>query len=547
MKQSILGICASLIQKEIEFYANFTSLEYDINDENTIRVAGTGIFRSIIYANEHYPYSAIEQAKQSHRLTFASGRNCSICRKCDTRHICTALCEMVLPLYIDNIYIGSISMLCYKPDLRKKMLEHPSHYQSLLTHLSQILISIAESVLAKDTLNITQNTLISIINNIKDGVLLLENKHLLQTNETMSGQLHHLGFSLSDQKNTWQILKDQNSSSISLHDKKHAVSLDGKYQFFGSKLFAGKRLEYVVTENSPLSGSQYFQDMSPESSMDYYKGNSEIVTCTKELAVKTARISRYFVIQGERGLGKERWARSLNNSSGHSNDDFMVFDCNAFSDFSFAEQIFNEEQGIFCNQNLTICLKEISRMPYWLQTKAAEQAMLMEKNNIRLIATSMEDLASLKDKNVFSKQLFNLFYPAIIHIPPIRDRGGDVDFYIQNYFDQYQKQNQKKVACSAKALSLLRSFSWPGNFKQMSRIINYLISINTKGVIEEEDILELPDFKNISDSYNLKEHEKELISQALNQFTGPYAKEVAAKALGIGKATLYRKIQEYHL
>ena len=81
----------------------------------------------------------------------------------------------------------------------------------------------------------------------------------------------------------------------------------------------------------------------------------------------------------------------------------------------------------------------------------------------------------------------------------------------------------------------------------MSRIINYLISINTKGVIEEEDILELPDFKNISDSYILKEHEKELISQALNQFTGPYAKEAAAKALGIGKATLYRKIQEYHL
>ena len=61
MKRSVLSACAAIVQKEIEFYAGFTCLEYDVNDENTMRVAGTGIFRSIIYANENQPYSAIEQ------------------------------------------------------------------------------------------------------------------------------------------------------------------------------------------------------------------------------------------------------------------------------------------------------------------------------------------------------------------------------------------------------------------------------------------------------------------------------------------------------
>ena len=70
MKRSVLSACAAIVQKEIEFYAGFTCLEYDVNDENTMRVAGTGIFRSIIYANENQPYSAIEQAKTDRKPVF---------------------------------------------------------------------------------------------------------------------------------------------------------------------------------------------------------------------------------------------------------------------------------------------------------------------------------------------------------------------------------------------------------------------------------------------------------------------------------------------
>ena len=89
MKRSVLSACAAIVQKEIEFYAGFTCLEYDVNDENTMRVAGTGIFRSIIYANENQPYSAIEQAKTDRKPVFVRNRNSSICRKCSTNRICT--------------------------------------------------------------------------------------------------------------------------------------------------------------------------------------------------------------------------------------------------------------------------------------------------------------------------------------------------------------------------------------------------------------------------------------------------------------------------
>ena len=116
----------------------------------------------------------------------------------------------------------------------------------------------------------------------------------------------------------------------------------------------------------------------------------------------------------------------------------------------------------------------------------------------------------------------------------------DIDYYIQKYLIYYQDFEKKKVACSPRALTMLKNHSWPGNFKQMEQVISYLISINTSGIITEEDVLRLPDF-------NLKEQERQLILKALQRFTGPYGKQAAADALGISKATLYRKIQEYRL
>lgn len=153
----------------------------------------------------------------------------------------------------------------------------------------------------------------------------------------------------------------------------------------------------------------------------------------------------------------------------------------------------------------------------------------------------------MADHNAFSKRLFNLFYPAILCIPPIRERDMDIDYYIQKYLIYYQDFEKKKVACSSRALTMLKNHSWPGNFKQMEQVLSYLISINTSGIITEEDVLRLPDFKQNDGPFNLKEQERQLIQKALQRFTGPYGKQAAADALGISKATLYRKIQEYRL
>ena len=541
MKRSVLSACAAIVQKEIEFYAGFTCLEYDVNDENTMRVAGTGIFRSIIYANENQPYSAIEQAKTDRKPVFVRNRNSS------TNRICTGKAEVVVPLYIRQAFLGTLSVLCYDEKIHRDMLEHTEYYKNLAVHVGQVITRIAESYLLEDALHVTEHALSDIVDSMEDGAVLIENRRVSKVNRNARIQMQRMGIGEDLFRETVKVIKGKNSDWLNMRAENRSIRLHAKHQIFDSEFLMGKRLEYVVLEQNLVTEQSYFQDASRNLSLDYFEGTSEVLTKMKKNVMKISEISRYMVIQGERGLGKEMWVKAIHNSGRYAQQELVIFDCNAFSDLNFANQVFDEETGIFCSRDITVCLKEIPRLPYWLQLKLADNITLLENHNIRLIATTLEDLSKMADHNAFSKRLFNLFYPAILCIPPIRERDMDIDYYIQKYLIYYQDFEKKKVACSSRALTMLKNHSWPGNFKQMEQVLSYLISINTSGIITEEDVLRLPDFKQNDGPFNLKEQERQLIQKALQRFTGPYGKQAAADALGISKATLYRKIQEYRL
>ena len=474
-------------------------------------------------------------------------RNSSICRKCSTNRICTGKAEVVVPLYIRQAFLGTLSVLCYDEKIHKDMLEHTEYYKNLAVHVGQVITRIAESYLLEDALHVTEHALSDLVDSMEDGAVLIENRRVSKVNKNARIQMQRMGIGEELFRETVKVIKRRNSNWLDMRAENRSIRLHAKHQIFDSEFLMGKRLEYVVLEQNLVTEQSYFQDASRNLSLDYFEGTSEVLTKMKKNVMKISEISRYMVIQGERGLGKEMWVKAIHNSGRYAQQELVIFDCNAFSDLNFANQVFDEETGIFCSRDITVCLKEIPRLPYWLQLKLADNITLLENHNIRLIATTLEDLSKMADHNAFSKRLFNLFYPAILCIPPIRERDMDIDYYIQKYLIYYQDFEKKKVACSSRALTMLKNHSWPGNFKQMEQVLSYLISINTSGIITEEDVLRLPDFKQNDGPFNLKEQERQLIQKALQRFTGPYGKQAAADALGISKATLYRKIQEYRL
>ena len=303
MKRSVLSACAAIVQKEIEFYAGFTCLEYDVNDENTMRVAGTGIFRSIIYANENQPYSAIEQAKTDRKPVFVRNRNSSICRKCSTNRICTGKAEVVVPLYIRQAFLGTLSVLCYDEKIHKDMLEHTEYYKNLAVHVGQVITRIAESYLLEDALHVTEHALSDLVDSMEDGAVLIENRRVSKVNKNARIQMQRMGIGEELFRETVKVIKRRNSNWLDMRAENRSIRLHAKHQIFDSEFLMGKRLEYVVLEQNLVTEQSYFQDASRNLSLDYFEGTSEVLTKMKKNVMKISEISRYMVIQGERGLG----------------------------------------------------------------------------------------------------------------------------------------------------------------------------------------------------------------------------------------------------
>ncbi len=547
MKKSFFDNCAKELQGMIEQYHLMTGLEFDLNDEQTIRVAGTGIFRSMIYCNENQTYSALEQAKRDGAPVIIRERGGKICQRCANNAICTCCSEIVIPLYLDRMFIGTFSVFCYDKDFYPEYLQKFDYYRNLAAFLSEQILDKVLSCYYQQELRIYSELLKDLINHSSDALILIENKRGAIVNHNAEMILQRGGFQQKLCKKTISILSDSEGNNIRLSSGGHAVHLLGKHLMQNSSYSKGKRIELLIMEPDIITENEYFRQTSPNLSLDAFGGFSQNLIETKRRAVHLANNTDFFAVLGERGIGKEKWVKAIHNVSNYHEQNLIVYDCGAFTDLAFASQVFSEDTGLFHNHNITVCLKEISRLPQWIQKKLADNATLLKQHGIRIIATSTEDLYEMVLAHAFTKELYNLFYPSIIRIPPIRERGQDVSYCIQLLLNYYQNHEQKRVSCEEKAMALLQSYSWPGNFKQMELVINHLVSVCQNGVITQKDVQSLPNFQVKNEEYNLKILEKNTIRQALSLFTGPHGKENAASALGISRASLYRKIQEYGL
>ena len=547
MKKSFFDSCAKELQNMIEQYHLMTGLEFDLLDEQTIRIAGTGIFRSIIYVNENHTYSAIEQAKLDGTPVVIRERGGKICQKCVNNNICTCCSEIVTPLYLDRMFIGSVSVFCYDRELYPKYLKDFVYYRNLAVFLSEQILNKVLACYYQKEVNLQHELLKDLIHHSSDALVLLENRTVSAVNHNAEMLLQRGGFRQNLRKKTAAVLSGSEGGSLRLSSGGQTVHLLGKHLSQDSSYQKGKRMELLMIEPGIITENEYFRQTDSSLSLDAFEGFSPNLIEAKRRAVQLANNTDFFIVSGERGIGKEKWVKAIHNVSNYHKQNLIVYDCGTFTDLAFASQVFSQDTGLFHNHNITICLKEISRLPQWIQKKIVENATLLKQHGIRIIATTIEDLYEMVLTHTFTKELYDLFYPSIVRIPPLRERGQDITYCINMILTYYQNHEKKQVQCEEKAMTLLQSYSWPGNFNQMELVISHLVSICQNGVITLKDVQDLPNFQTENKEYNLKTIEKNTIRQALSLFTGPHGKENAANALGISRASLYRKIQEYGL
>lgn len=317
----------------------------------------------------------------------------------------------------------------------------------------------------------------------------------------------------------------------------------------------------------------------------YIEGIDKVVASSsamQNVLTKGARAANFdstVLITGESGVGKEVVARLIHHLSSRSSGPFVRINVGAIPEELFESELFGYRAGAFTGavhsgkkglvqtaQGGTLFLDEIGEMPVSMQVKILHLlqsgeylpvgALQSEFADVRFITATNRNLRELVARGKFREDLFYRLNVVPINIPPLRQRVEDVDLLINYFLERLKRKYRLEKDFSPGARSLLVNYKWPGNVRELENIVERFVVLYpdvqiTQGMVEEElgfaeahpspesEELELPNLQQA-----VLEFEKKLISRAIRNSS---SQEEVAKALGIHRTTLLRKMQRYNL
>jgi two-component system response regulator HydG len=309
-----------------------------------------------------------------------------------------------------------------------------------------------------------------------------------------------------------------------------------------------------------------------EGIIGHSRGIVEILQTIRRVAPSNLPV----LVQGESGTGKELIAYAIHNNSRRQNNRFVALNCAGLSETLLEDELFGhvkgaytgataDRQGRFAYANGgTMFLDEVGDMPLAMQAKllrVLENGELTPVGSnepmhvdVRVVSATNADLKQRVEEKRFREDLFFRLNGVTIRIPPLRERREDIPLLIEHFIRIANQQHGTKVnGVAAESQRALMSFEWPGNVRQLRNVIENMVVLAEEGKLAVDDLpleirgaapagqAKLPALAGVS----LVEAEKELIRNTLAMVNGNRLQ--AAKLLGIGERTLYRKIKEYGL
>ena len=307
------------------------------------------------------------------------------------------------------------------------------------------------------------------------------------------------------------------------------------------------------------------------------------------------------LITGETGTGKDLVAEAIHQTSDREQGPFIKINCGALPETLLESELFGHQKGAFTGaaenkpgrfklaHNGTIFLTEIGDLTLPLQVKLL--TFLDDKIiyplgstkgfqvNVRIIAATHRNLEQMVAQGNFRKDLLFRLNVARIHLPPLREREGDIQLLIDHFFNSYKQQSGKNIdGFSKDAQAILLNYHYEGNIRELKNIVEYAINISNHSIIEVQHLpsylLEqpcsivskqtlirgqvtqdcnnpmsinssIPLKSNLTEPETLSTIQREMIINALKKSRGK--KKEAAKILGWGRSTLWRKMKQFRI
>jgi transcriptional regulator with PAS, ATPase and Fis domain len=570
-----LSNIADTVQKYAKITAEIAKVDVEVVDANLIRVAGTGIFKDGINKdvseNSHVYKNAISTGER--QIVREPGKD-ERCKNCSIKDNCHETFEISMPIQLKSEIIGVIGMACANEESKNLIEGNLDNYLEFLAQIADFIATKAyEDEEAKDKMSII-NMLKLITRSMDEGAIIINNE----------GNVDTINLSAKKQLGITRII---NNEKIYIEATGDTVNNNKEYRVrIGDTVNTVIGDIYDVSENPMYKQVMLFRDLSKIQSSIYAMtstvnalnaekiiGSSKKINELKQEILKVSNSFSTVLITGESGSGKEVVATAIWQNSDRRNNRFVAINCAAIPEPLLESELFGYVKGAFTGadpngkigkfelaNNGVIFLDEIGDMPIYLQSKLLrviqdKKVIRIGSNqviplDVRIIAATNKDLRQMINENKFREDLYYRLNVIPIEIPPLRERKEDITDLVYHFIHYYRKMFGKNfVKIEEDTMKKLLDYPWYGNVRELENTVEFMVNMMEYGIINDKalpiNIKKKSYSKNIKKDKirTLKEIEQEEIQRAIELYGNTTEGKIeAANALGIGIATLYRKL-----
>ena len=576
------------IQNIAEAMLSVLNIDVTIVDENLTRIAGTGIYLDKI-GEKVSGYSAFKKCLEEQVLIYIddSEKN-DICKVCSNNGECKEHAEVCCPITLDGYAYGVLGLIAFNNEQSSIISNNSKDLINFLGKMADLISSKLKAQNKTEELELEKKKLEILLNNMNKAIVSIDKKGNIDKYNVKFRDIFNIEDKKLEKGNIFQLLDFIKKPSVkdfekyktgTFYYKKQNRNLKGIYNI--SEIVVNKKLKgYVIDfiENKEAIKNYNKINKDYKITLDNIISTSEIMEHTKQKALIASKSNSTVLITGESGTGKELFARAIHNHSDRSDYPFVAVNCAAIPDNLLESELFGYEEGAFTGakkggklgkfeiaQKGTIFLDEIGDMSLHLQGKLLRVLQERELDKIgsgsnilidvRVIAATNKNLEELVKNGQFREDLYYRLKVIPLMLPPLRNRKDDIPLLIDYMIKEYsQKLNKDVIGMEDDVRTALVDYSWPGNVRELQNIIEYSINMSISNLLTLDIIPNNIKYKYYDDKSHeeeistLADLEKEEIIKALNKFKNyKKDKELVAKALGISRATLYRKLEKYNL
>ncbi|MCU9691345.1 sigma-54-dependent Fis family transcriptional regulator [Escherichia coli] len=583
--QSVLMQIQPTIQRFARMLASVLQLEVEIVDENLCRVAGTGAYGKFLgrqlSGNSRLLRHVLETKTEK---VVTQSRFDPLCEGCDSKENCREKAFLGTPVILQDRCVGVISLIAVTHEQQEHISDNLREFSDYVRHISTIFVSkLLEDQGPGDNIS---KIFATMIDNMDQGVLVVDDENRVQfVNQTALKTLGVVQNNIIGKPIRFRPLTFE--SNFTHGHMQHIVSWDDKSELIIGQLhnIQGRQLFLMAFHQSHTSFS--VANAPDEPHIEQLVGECRVIRQLKRLISRIAPSPSSVMVVGESGTGKEVVARAIHKLSGRRNKPFIAINCAAIPEQLLESELFGYVKGAFTGASAngktgliqaantgTLFLDEIGDMPLMLQAKLLRAIEAREilpigasspiQVDIRIISATNQNLAQFIAEGKFREDLFYRLNVISITLPPLRERQEDIELLV-HYFLHLHTRRLGSVypGIAPDVVEILRKHRWPGNLRELSNLMEYLVNVVPSGEVIDSTLLppnllnngttEQSDVTEVSEAHlslddaggtALEEMEKQMIREALSRHN---SKKQVADELGIGIATLYRKIKKYEL